>query len=159
MPLVQKHKNNIMEEKDPKYIINLNGREIIQTKIVQYEIGHIENGGIGLLVNTTKQKMSAQTPNEPEPRQEKDDIALFKYIHYAVTSEVERLNIHKQICNIVRLPKMQQICEALLELMKSQKILTTIDQSSMLAELRRLGMPSNIKGFSDQNFYSYYKTK
>lgn len=159
MPLVQKHKNNIMEEKDSKYIINLNGREIIQTKIVQYEIGHIENGGIGLLVNTTKQKMSAQTSNEPEPRQEKDDIALFKYIHYAVTSEVERLNIHKQICNIVRLPKMQQICEALLELMKSQKILTTIDQSSMLAELRRLGMPSNIKGFSDQNFYSYYKTK
>jgi hypothetical protein len=103
--------------------------------------------------------MSEQTHNEPEPQQEDEDIALFKYIHYAVTSEVERLNIHKQICNIVRLPKMQQICEALLDLMKSQKILTTIDQSSMLAELRRLGMPSNIKGFSDQNFYSYYKTK
>ena len=54
---------------------------------------------------------------------------------------------------------MQQICDALAELIKDKKVLSTIDQSAMLAELRRLGMPADQPGFSDKNFYSYYRTK
>lgn len=99
---------------------------------------------------------SSSTASDNRPK----DIPLFKYIHYSITSESERLDIHRQICNIVRLPKMQLVCDALVVLMKSQKILTTIDQSAMLTELRRLGLPSaTTPGFSDQNFFSYYRTK
>ena len=88
---------------------------------------------------------------------EYENTELFKYIHYEIVDEQERLSIHKQICNIVRLPKMTQICNALNELRKNRKILSTIEQSAMLAELRRLGMPgANRQGFSDQNFYSAY---
>ena len=104
---------------------------------------------------------SAENPSSSvNPESDSGNIPLFKYIHYSITSESERLDIHRQICNIVRLPKMQLVCDALLVLMKSQKILTTIDQSAMLTELRRLGLPSaTTPGFSDQNFFSYYRTK
>lgn len=100
-----------------------------------------------------------QTDENTPASYESDGLELFKYIHYTITDEQERLIIHKFVCNIVRLPKMQQICDALAELMRSKKILSSIDQSAMLAELHRLGMPADQKGFSDQNFYSYYKTK
>ena len=84
---------------------------------------------------------------------------LFKYIHYRITDDKEKLQVHKMICNIVRIPKMQQVCDALLELMKQEMILSTIDQCAMLNELHRLGLPSDQKGFSDKNFYSFYRTK
>ena len=89
----------------------------------------------------------------------KPEIPLFKYIHYKITEENEQLKVHKMVCNIVRLPKMQQVCDALVELMRQEQILSTIDQTAMLTELRRLGLPSDLKGFSDKNFYSFYRTK
>ena len=86
------------------------------------------------------------------------DIPLFKYIHVAVTDEKEREQIHKIVYNIVRLPKMKQICDELYLLIKKEKILSTIKPEAMLAELRRIGMPSaDTPGFSDQNFYSNYR--
>lgn len=87
------------------------------------------------------------------------EIPLFKYIHYRITDDKEKLKVHKMICNIVRIPKMQQVCDALLELMKQEMILSTIDQCAMLNELHRLGLPTDQKGFSDKNFYSFYRTK
>ena len=88
------------------------------------------------------------------------DIPLFKYIHYAVTSDSERLSIHRQICNIVRLPKMQQVCAALLELIRAKHIFASVEPGAMLAELRRLGLPdASTPGFSDQNFFSNFKTR
>lgn len=82
----------------------------------------------------------------------------FKYIHVAVTDDNERLQIHKQVCNIVRLPKMQQICDELYKLMKNKKVLCTINPDSMLVELRRVGLPDgSINGFSDKNFAHYYR--
>ena len=69
----------------------------------------------------------------------------------------ERKQIHKMVCNIVHLPRMQQICDELYTLMKKRKVLCTINPEAMLSELRRLGMPSDIKGFSDQNFYHYFR--
>lgn len=84
----------------------------------------------------------------------------FKYIHYSVTDEQEREHVHKEICNIVQLPKMSQVCNELCTMMKNQRILSSIDRTCMLEELRRLGLPdANTPGFSDQNFYSYYHTK
>jgi hypothetical protein len=137
--------------------------DYVEKKEVQYEIGNVESGGIG--INIVNNKSCAPIPVETETTTEKqnpnysEQIELFKYIHYNITSPEEKLNIHKQICNIVGYPKMQLICDALVELMNSKKILSSIDQSAMLAELHRLGMPSEGKGFSDQNFYSYYRTK
>lgn len=81
---------------------------------------------------------------------------LFRYIHYNVIEETDRVTVHRAIRNIVRLPKMAQVCLALKELKRKEQILSTIEPSAMLAELRRLGLP-NGKGFSDQNFYSAYK--
>jgi hypothetical protein len=86
------------------------------------------------------------------------DIPLFKYIHIAVTDEKEREQIHKMIHNIVHLPKMQQVCEELYKMMKDRKVLCTINPDSMLAELRRMGLPNgDINGFSDKNFAHYYR--
>ena len=48
-------------------------------------------------------------------------LSEFRYIHVAVTDAVERGQIHKTICNIVRLPKMQQICDELYRLMKDKR--------------------------------------
>lgn len=86
------------------------------------------------------------------------DFPLFKYIHVAVTDENEREQIHRMIHNIVHLPKMQQVCEELYKMMKDRKVLCTINPDSMLAELRRMGLPNgDINGFSDKNFAHYYR--
>ena len=70
----------------------------------------------------------------------------------------EREQIHKMVCNIVRLPKMQQVCDELYKLMKNSKVLCTINPDSMLVELRRIGLPAADKsGFSDANFFHYYR--
>ena len=105
------------------------------------------------------------TPTSEEPKwsssQQASDIPhehLFKYIHVAVVDEKERADIHHMVCNIVRLPKMQLICDELYKLMKNRKVLCSINPESMLSELRRLGLPSaETNGFSDKNFYHYYK--
>lgn len=87
-----------------------------------------------------------------------DDEDFFKYIHVAVTSDQERMQINRMAHNIVKLPRMKQICDELYALIKKEKILSTIKPEAMLAELRRIGMPSaDTPGFSDQNFYSNYR--
>ncbi|MBR3408148.1 MAG: hypothetical protein IKG86_04830 [Paludibacteraceae bacterium] len=96
-------------------------------------------------------------PIQAEPVQSPSG-ELFKYIHVAVTSEDERLQIHRMVSNIVHLPKMQQVCDELYKLMKNKKVLCSINPDSMLVELRRMGLPdASQEGFSDKNFSHYYK--
>ena len=96
-------------------------------------------------------------PVQAEPVQSPSG-ELFKYIHVAVTSDDERLQIHRMVSNIVHLPKMQQVCDELYKLMKSKKVLCSINPDSMLVELRRMGLPdASQEGFSDKNFSHYYK--
>lgn len=97
---------------------------------------------------------SAQPSSMPDvPQQDQ-----FKYIHVLVTDEAERAEIHRMVSNIVRLPKMQLVCDELYKLMKNKKVLCSINPDAMLSELRRLGLPSaDTVGFSDKNFYHYYK--
>ena len=86
-------------------------------------------------------------------------LSEFKYIHVTITDAEERAHIHKTICNIVCLPKIQQICTELYKLMKDKKVLCSINPDAMLTELRRLGMPAEGKdGFSQKNFKHYYRT-
>ncbi len=149
------HKND-----KSKVIVN-NGDYVAGNKITGDVIENVEAGGVGKQIiygkrqdESERQSPSDQTEHTIERIQEEK---LFKYIHYSIIDDDERLRIHKSVCNIVRLPKMQQICGALKELIKEKKVLSTIDQGAMLTELRHLGMPADQPGFSDQNFYSYYK--
>lgn len=89
---------------------------------------------------------------------ELQEIEEFKYIHVEVTDPAERTQIHRMMCNIVRLPRMQQVCEELYKIMKKRKVLCTINPEAMLKELRRLGLPpEEQEGFSQKNFQHYYR--
>ncbi len=110
------------------------------------------------VMNADSIEMPTDSPTEPLiPSISEEEF--FKYIHYNVINKDERIRIHLAICNIVRLPKMQQVIDALKELMEKELILRTVKQDSMLSELRRLGLPDgSTPGFSDNNFFSAYKT-
>ena len=130
---------------------------------VGQNIAKVEKMEVHMNKDGTIQVMQAENvemgSEQPVVSSQKSDDALFKYIHHDIVDD-ERVRVHKAICNIVRLPKMAQICSALLELIKEKKIYSSIEPALMLAELRRLGMPGeNVTGFSDQNFFSYYKTR
>ena len=89
---------------------------------------------------------------------ESQEIEEFKYIHVEVTDPAERTQIHRMMCNIVRLPRMQQVCDELYILMKKRKVLCTINPEAMLKELRRIGLPGeDQEGFSQKNFQHYYR--
>lgn len=126
------------------------------------------SGCVFAMAGSTVNMPPAQPVQEPmEPISEEEIDAsfdkpkeeLFKHIHYNVTDTAERIRVHKAICNIVRFPKMQQVIDALKEMMGHERILRTVKQESMLSELRRLGLPDgNTPGFSDHNFFSAYKS-
>ena len=95
---------------------------------------------------------------EVEPEDNSKPIPEFKYIHIEVTDDKERAQVHKMMCNIVRLPRMQQVCDELYVLMKKRKVLCTINPEAMLKELRRIGLPGeDQEGFSQKNFQHYYR--
>ena len=97
-------------------------------------------------------------PSSSAATNESQEIEEFKYIHISVTAPAERAQIHKMMCNIVRLPRMQQICDELYTLMKKRKVLCTINPEAMLKELRRIGLPGeDQEGFSQKNFQHYYR--
>ena len=89
---------------------------------------------------------------------ESQEIEDFKYIHVEVTDPAERTQVHKMMCNIVRLPRMQQVCDELYILMKKRKVLCTINPEAMLKELRSIGLPGEDQEcFSQKNFQHYYR--
>ena len=109
-------------------------------------------------IGTTTAKTETPQPVEQQAPTSIPEEEFFKYIHYDIDDDRERVRVHKAICHIVKLPKMQQVIDALKELMDNKRIMRTIKQDAMLAELRRLGMPDgSTTGFSDNNFFSAYK--
>lgn len=132
----------------------------MEEKYTQYNIGTQNNnctqiGTQNIYYVTPTSSTTATT--EPTSTPEQPQMKLFKYIHVAVTDDKEREQIHKTVANIVRLPKIQQVCDELYILMKDRKVLCSINPDSMLAELRRLGLPNaDQPGFSDANFFHYY---
>jgi len=156
---IKQDRNKNMQASSHTNIIN--GDYIAGNKVMGDVIEKVEDGGIGKqVVYGSPEEKSAKPSGNEQQRPTATQMCneeLFKYIHYDIIDEDERVHIHKAVCNIVRLPKVQQICDALEELKKNKKILSSIDPKAMLAELRRLGMSADLPGFSDQNFYSYYK--
>lgn len=109
-------------------------------------------------IGTTTAKTETPQPVEQQAPTSIPEEEFFKYIHYDIDDDRERVRVHKAICHIVKLPKMQQVIDALKELMDNKRIMRMIKQDAMLAELRRLGLPDgSTTGFSDNNFFSAYK--
>ncbi len=133
-------------------IANVEKMEVHMDKDGNNQVMNAESIGTTTAKTETPQQIEQQAPTSiPE-------ADLFKYIHYDIDDDKERVRVHKAICHIVKLPKMQQVIDALKELMDNKRIMRTIKQDAMLAELRRLGLPDgSTTGFSDNNFFSAYK--
>lgn len=119
--------------------------------------GNIQVMNAETVESSTVPTETPQQAEQPTPTSIPEE-EFFKYIHYDIDDDRERVRVHKAICHIVKLPKMQQVIDALKELMDNKRIMRTIKQDAMLAELRRLGLPDgSTTGFSDNNFFSAYK--
>jgi len=133
-------------------IANVEQMDVHLDKDGDIQVMNAESIGSTTAKTETPQQIEQQAPTSiPE-------ADIFKYIHYDIDDDMERVRVHKAICHIVKLPKMQQVIDALKELMDNKRIMRTIKQDAMLAELRRLGLPDgSTTGFSDNNFFSAYK--
>lgn len=86
------------------------------------------------------------------------DVELFHFIHPAVTDDKERVQIHKEVENLVRKNTIPNICMYLNEMAKEKRILQPIEPKIAMTELRRMGMPGeDAQGFSEKNFQKYYR--
>lgn len=145
------------------FTFNFNGSVGQNIAKVDKMIVNMDKDGQIQVMNAESIETTTASTKTPQPVEQQSPTSiqekeLFKYIHYDIDDDKERVRIHKAICHIVRLPKMQQVIDALKELMDNKRIMRTIKQDAMLAELRRLGLPdSSTTGFSDNNFFSAYK--
>ena len=87
-----------------------------------------------------------------------DDIELCHFIHPSVTDDNEKMQIHKEIENLVRCNTIPNICSYLSKMAADSRILLPIEPTSALKELRRMGMPGeDAEGFKYKNFAKYYR--
>lgn len=142
--------------------INVAG-DLVLEKHVDKEIGNVEKGGIGILINgkevdrrdaPRKAELSAEEQSVPESTERQEEV--FKFIHPAVDSETEEWHIHKEIKRLVARQGIQEICLYLKQLADEKKILLPQNAEKAYNELLRLGMPSG-DGYSLKNFRNSYK--
>lgn len=87
-----------------------------------------------------------------------EDIELCHFIHPSVTDDKERMQIHREIENLVRCNTIPNICSYLSKMAGDSRILLPIEPISALKELRRMGMPGeDAEGFKYKNFAKYYR--
>lgn len=87
-----------------------------------------------------------------------DDIEFCHFIHPSVTDDKEKIQIHKEIENLVRCNTIPNICSYLNQMAEVSRILLPIEPVSALKELRRMGMPGeDAEGFKYKNFAKYYR--
>ena len=87
-----------------------------------------------------------------------EDIELCHFIHPSVTDDKERMQIHREIENLVRCNTIPNICSYLSKMAGDSRILLPIEHISALKELRRMGMPGEDKeGYKYKNFSKYYR--
>ncbi len=86
------------------------------------------------------------------------DVELCHFIHPSVTDDKEKIQIHKEIENLVRCNTIPNICSYLSKMASDSRILLPIEPISALKELRRMGMPGeDAEGFKYKNFAKYYR--
>ena len=87
-----------------------------------------------------------------------DGIELCHFIHPSVTDDNEKMQIHREIENLVRCNTIPNICSYLSKMAGDSRILLPIEPISALKELRRMGMPGeDAEGFKYKNFAKYYR--
>ena len=87
-----------------------------------------------------------------------EEIELCHFIHPSVTDDKERMQIHREIENLVRCNTIPNICLYLSKMASDSRILLPIEPTSALKELRRMGMPGeDAEGFKYKNFAKYYR--
>ena len=92
------------------------------------------------------------TAPSPEPQ-----IELFRFIHPSITDDNERLQIHREIENLVRTLPLPEICRYLMEMRKNCRVYLSVKPELMFEELHRMGMPDETTpGYSMKNFRSYF---
>lgn len=88
----------------------------------------------------------------------KEDEELFLYIMPGVTEDADRLKIHKEIKNLVKVYPLATIWENLERLSKEGKVyFKGVKCELVYNELVRIGLPSTKTGFAKGTFENLYK--
>ena len=162
MEYLRSEKEKKEKATDKQVIVN-NGDYVAGDKITGDVIKHVEAGGIGKQVIYGKQE-SANTVEETKQQEvspKKEDIEdLFRFIHPHVTSDEERMQVHKEIKNLVRNFPLPEIARYLQQMRKETRVYLSVKPELMFDELHRLGMPEeNTPGFTYKNFTNYFNGK
>lgn len=132
--------------------------DVVAVKVVENEFGTIESGGIGVQNVYHGGEAETMPSTDNADLTDMDDIELCHFIHPSVTDDKEKIQIHKEIENLVRCNTIPNICLYLNQMAEVSRILLPIEPVSALKELRRMGMPGeDAEGFKYKNFVKYYR--
>lgn len=85
------------------------------------------------------------------------EIPLFRFIHPSVTDETERIQIHREVVNLVTHLPLPEVCRYLQQMKHDNRVFLCSKPETMFDELHRLGLPpESVPGFSKKNFMNYY---
>ena len=132
--------------------------DVVAVKVVENEFGTIESGGIGVQNVYHGGEADTKPSTDNADLTDMDDIELCHFIHPSVIDDNEKMQIHKEIENLVRSTTIPNICSYLSKMAADSRILLPIEPTSALKELRRMGMPGeDAEGFKYKNFAKYYR--
>ena len=132
--------------------------DVVAVKVVENEFGTIESGGIGVQNVYHGGEAETMPSTDNADLTDMDDIEFCHFIHPSVTDDKEKIQIHKEIENLVRCNTIPNICSYLSKMAGDSRILLPIEPTSALKELRRMGIPGEDKeGFTYKNFSKYYR--
>ena len=108
----------------------------------------------GFDIDYTKQAPIPKA-NQDDEKCEVPEGGFFKYIHPSVTDDREKLQLHKEITNLVTNYAIPEICSYLKGMAKEKRIMLPTQSSTAYDELVRMGMP-NGEGFTLKTFQNNY---
>ena len=134
--------------------------DVVGVKVVENEIGHVEEGGIGVqkvYIGTGVQNIEdgqIVSLQQSDSNDKKRNEEYFHFVHPEL-DETEIWRIHDAVKRVVKLQGIQMICQYLTQLKNDKKVLLPPNPSVAYAELVRMGMP-NGEGFNETTFRKYY---
>ena len=109
--------------------------DVVAVKVVENEFGTIESGGIGVQNVYHGDEAEAMSSTDNADLTDMDDIELCHFIHPSVIDDKEKIQIHKEIENLVRCNTIPNICLYLSKMASDSRILLPIEPISALKEL------------------------
>lgn len=136
--------------------------DLVLEKHVDKEIGNVEEGGIGIMINgketdwkDAQKKVTSMAAEPSVSNDKKGREEVFKYIHPAVDSEETEWQIHNEIKRLVTKQGIQDICLYLKQMADEKRILLPTNAEKVYNELVRMGMP-NGEGYTLKTFRNCY---